>query len=177
MVMLTRRIAALALAATLAGAVPSLAFAKGLDGADVWNSAEIEWKDFGTGVREATKSGKPVLMLFQATWCTACRKYRTVFKDAGVVAASRGLVMILVDIDKTPEINSGFSPDGTYVPRTIFLDPTGEIRGDLKGRDPKYPHSIDVADPAELLALMKRAAGEGDGAADPGRRADSGATR
>lgn len=172
--MLARRTAGMALAVLMSPLWPSFTLAKGLDGADVWNSTEIAWRDFGTGVREATRTGKPVLMVFQATWCSACRKYRSVFKDPGVVAASRDLVMILVDIDKTPEVNSGFSPDGTYVPRSIFLDPTGEIRADLKGKDPKYPHSIDVADPAELLALMKRASGNGEAAPDPGRRAEAG---
>lgn len=151
---------------------PMTVSARGLDGADVWNSAEIDWKDMRTGVKEATATGKPVLMLFQATWCSACKKYRSVFKNADVVAASRNLVMILVDIDKNPEINSGFSPDGVYVPRTIFLDATGEIRRDLKGGDPQYPHSLDISGPGELLALMKRAAGA-EGTPDPGRRADN----
>lgn len=139
-------------------------------GADAWNVAEIAWKDMGTGAREATQTGKPVLMLFQATWCTACRKYQQVFKYKQVVEASRDLVMILIDIDKNPEINSGFSPDGVYVPRTIFLDATGDVRADLKGADPKYPHSLDNSGPAELLALMKKAAGQ-PAVPDPSERA------
>ncbi len=145
------------------------------DGAEHWNSAEIAWKDMRTGVKEATETGKPVLMLMQATWCTACKKYRSVFKDGEVVAAARNLVMILVDIDKNPEINSGFSPDGVYVPRTIFLDATGEIRHDLKGADPQYPHSLDMSGPGELLALMKKAAGAGvEQMPAPDKRADAG---
>jgi thiol:disulfide interchange protein len=167
---MTRFSAILAALALLIAPMPSSA--RGLDGADVWNSAEIDWKDMRSGVKEATATGKPVLMLFQATWCSACKKYRSVFKSPDIVAASRGLVMILVDIDKNPEINSGFSPDGVYVPRTIFLDATGEIRRDLKGADPQYPHSLDISGPGELLALMKRAAG-GENSPDPGRRADS----
>jgi Thiol:disulfide interchange protein len=152
---------ALLVAALTFAILPSAAPAKAPHGSDVWNSAEIAWRDMRTGVKEATESGKPVLMLFQATWCSACRQYRSVFKDAGVVAASRDLVMILIDIDQNPEINSGFSPDGVYVPRTIFLKPNGQIRHDLKGADPQYPHSLDISAPGELLSLMKRAAASG----------------
>ncbi len=66
--------------------------------------------------------------------------------------------MILIDGDAEKEVNSAFSPDGTYVPRTIFLDAEGNIRSEFKGQgDPKYPHSIDVNGPAELLALMEKA--------------------
>ena len=87
--------------------------------------------------------------------------------------------MILVDIDKNPEINSGFSPDGVYVPRTIFLDATGEIRHDLKGADAEYPHSLDISGPGELLSLMKKAAASAGDAPEPDepepdKRADAG---
>jgi hypothetical protein len=79
--------------------------------------------------------------------------------------------MILIDIDKNPDVNSAFSPDGVYVPRTIFLDATGEIRRDLKGADPQYPHSLDISGPGELLGLMRKAAASGKAAA-PDRRAE-----
>ena len=84
--------------------------------------------------------------------------------------------MILVDIDEDPEINSGFAPDGTYVPRTIFLDAAGDVRSDLKGADPQYPHSLDNNGPGELLGLMRKAT-EGSGGTppkSPDRRADAG---
>ncbi|MGQ0674095.1 MAG: thioredoxin family protein [Hyphomicrobium sp.] len=167
------RVLALAAALLLALLPPTSAVADAGKDADVWNGVEIDWRDMRRGVREATETGKPVLMLFQATWCTACKKYRSVFKDPGVVAASRDLVMILIDIDKDPEINSGFAPDGLYVPRTIFLDASGEVRSDLKGADPKYPHSLDVNGPSELLGLMKKAAAQSAPPAT-GRRADGG---
>ncbi len=34
-------------------------------------------------------------------------------------------VMILIDVDEHPDENGAFSPDGTYVPRTIFLNAEG----------------------------------------------------
>jgi protein-disulfide reductase (glutathione) len=138
--------------------LPLAASARTPNHADLWNSAEINWRDIKSGVFEASQTGKPVVMVFHATWCTACKKYRNVFQDKGVIEAAKDFVMILIDGDAEKEVNSAFSPDGTYVPRTIFLDAEGNIRSEFKGQgDPKYPHSIDVNGPAELLALMEKA--------------------
>ncbi len=131
--------------------------------ADVFNGAEINWRDAKSGIYEATKTSKPVIMVMHATWCSACKRYRSVFNDPGVVAASKDFVMILVEADKEKELNSAFSPDGTYVPRTMFVDPEGNVSATLVGKDAQYPHTIDVDDPAELLSLMKRAKAEGVG--------------
>lgn len=126
--------------------------------AEAWNAPAIQWHGLKTGIPAATATGKTVVMVFHASWCTACRQYREVFKDPRVVEQSQNLVMILVDADKDKIANGAFAPDGTYVPRTIFLSPDGEIRTDLTGKtDPKHPHTIDIEKPDELLALMQRA--------------------
>ena len=127
--------------------------------AELWNGAEIAWREVGPGIREAGRTGKPVVMLFHASWCSSCKRYRAVWKDPGVVAASKSFVMILVDVDKEPEANGAFSPDGTYVPRTIFYTAEGDVMKDVVGKDREYPHTIDLDDPTELRTLMLKAAG------------------
>ena len=127
--------------------------------AELWNGSEIDWKEVGPGIQESTRTGKTVVMLFHASWCASCKRYRQVWKDPAVVAASRKLVMILVDVDSEPTANGAFSPDGTYVPRTIFYSPEGDVMTDLRGKDPEYPHTINLDDPAELRTLMQKAAG------------------
>lgn len=141
--------------------------------AELWNGAEIAWREVGPGIRESTQTGKPVVMLFHASWCGSCRRYRTVWKDPGVVAASKNFVMILVDVDQDPDANGAFSPDGTYVPRTIFYTAEGDVMKDVAGKDPEYPHTIDLDDPTELRTLMQKAAGTADPASDPDRRAEN----
>jgi hypothetical protein len=98
-------------------------------------------------------------MVFQATWCPVCKRFRNVFKDPRIVAESKDFVMVLVDADKEKMLNGAFSPDGTYVPRTLFLDSDGNVSNKLVGSDPEYPHTIDVDNPDQLLALMKKAHG------------------
>jgi protein-disulfide reductase (glutathione) len=126
--------------------------------ADLWNGAQIQWRGVGPGIREATRTGKPLIMLFHASWCTSCKRYRQVWKDPGVVAQSKNFVMVLVDVDTEPDANGAFSPDGTYVPRTIFYTPDGDVMSDMRGKDPEYPHTIDLDDPSELRTLMQKAA-------------------
>ncbi|MCC7252575.1 thioredoxin family protein [Hyphomicrobium sp.] len=169
--------AVLALAALglgMAAPHPSSARQPGM--AELWNGAEIAWREIGPGIREATRTGKPVVMLFHASWCGSCRRYRTVWKDPGVVAASKSFVMILVDVDSDPGANGAFSPDGTYVPRTIFYTTEGEVMKDVAGKDPEYPHTIDLDDPAELRTLMQKAAGMAPAppaSSHPDRRAEN----
>lgn len=127
----------------------------------VWNGKEISWNDLRSGVPEARRSGKTVMMVFYTSWCTSCQKYRSLFSDKRVVDASRNLVMILVDAEEDKMANGAFSPDGTYVPRTIFLTPEGDVRTDLVGKtDLEHPHSIDITKPDELLSLMLKAGSE-----------------
>lgn len=143
--------------------------------AELWNGAQIDWREVGPGIRESNQTGKPVIMLFHASWCGSCKRYREVWKDPGVVAASKNFVMVLVDVDSDPDANGAFSPDGTYVPRTIFYTSEGDVMKDAHGKDPEYPHTIDLDDPTELRTLMEKAAGGGshNKPADPDRRAEN----
>lgn len=149
------RIAAALLALVLLAPFPARANAP--EHAADWNHPAIAWRDMGAGVKEAIRSGKPVLMVMHATWCTACRRYREVFKDERVVKLSQKFVMILVDVQKYPDVNGAFAPDGTYVPRTLFVDAEGEVDKTLIGADPQYPHSLKIDSPEELAGLMERA--------------------
>ena len=143
-------------------------------GAENWNAPAITWHSLKTGIPEATRTGKTVVMVFHAPWCTACAKYRSVFKDERVVAAAKDVVMILVDADADKTANGAFAPDGTYVPRTIFMTPDGEVRTDLTGKsDPQHPHTIDIDRADELLALMQKAGVKASGEAEPDRRASN----
>lgn len=125
--------------------------------ADDWNGAQIAWRDVRSGIYEAASSGKTAIMVFHAPWCVACRQYRAVFNDPGVVAASKNFVMMLIDADADKSTNGAFSPDGTYVPRTLFINSEGDVLSKYVGKDQQFPHSIDIKSPDELRALMQRA--------------------
>jgi thiol:disulfide interchange protein len=135
-----------------------LAVARTPESADAWNGTEINWRDIKSGIYESANTGRTAIMVFHAPWCSACKRYRSVFKDPRVVEASKNFVMILIDADADKMTNGAFSPDGTYVPRTLFLNSQGDVSETLVGKDSQYPHSLDVNSPDELLSLMLKAA-------------------
>jgi thiol-disulfide isomerase/thioredoxin len=176
--LLTAVLSGLALAAVVLAAQPGRAIAGVPDHADAWNAPAIAWQSIGDGIRESSRSGRPVIMLFHTTWCPNCKRYREVFKDPEVVALSRDFVMILIDADKDKVANGAFAPDGTYVPRTLFLSSEGDVQSEIKGAtDPQYPHTIDASSPSELVSLMRKAKAlmiQGKAASEPAAGAASG---
>lgn len=167
--------AALSFALVMTAVLSPAGFAAPPRMAELWNGSQIDWREVGPGIRESNQTGKPVIMLFHASWCSSCKRYREVWKDPGVVAASKNFVMVLVDVDSDPDANGAFSPDGTYVPRTIFYTSEGDVMKNAHGKDPEYPHTIDLDDPEELRTLMEKAAGGGshNKPVDPDRRAEN----
>ena len=155
---------ALAAPLTVAAGVPGITS----EMEEAWNAGQIDWRDIKSGIREATLNSKTVIMVFHAPWCSACKKYRSVFRDPRIVEASKDFVMILIDADADKMANGAFSPDGTYVPRTIFLNSDGDVLSNLTGKDPKYPHTVDIENADELLTLMRKAPGASPPPTAPG---------
>ncbi len=57
----------IAFAIALLLALPLVARAATPQHAELWNGSEINWRDPRSGIYEASKTGRPVLMLFHAT--------------------------------------------------------------------------------------------------------------
>jgi protein-disulfide reductase (glutathione) len=124
-----------------------------------WNNAAIGWMDHAQGVAEAARTGKPVLTVVHATWCSHCERYKKVFFDQKVVDLSKNFVMVMIDGDREKQLSAKLGPNNqAYVPRTLFLKPDGQLRPELVGANAApYSHFIDYETPTELLALMQKA--------------------
>jgi protein-disulfide reductase (glutathione) len=124
-----------------------------------WNNAAIGWLDHAQGVAEAARTGKPILAVVQATWCSHCERYKKVFFDPKVVELSKSFVMVMVDGDREKQLGAKLGPNKqAYVPRTLFLKSDGQLRPELVGANAApYTHFIDYDTPAELRALMQKA--------------------
>ena len=133
---------------------PSAAAPKSIE----WNDAQIRWRSFAEGLREAQATGKPILAVFYADWCPHCLGYSRLFRDPQIVRLSQALVMVKVDGDRQPDIGGRYEPDGGYVPRTMVLDRAGRLVGSLRGGNARYRHFIDYQSTDELAAMMKGAA-------------------
>jgi protein-disulfide reductase (glutathione) len=123
-----------------------------------WNNAGIAWVDHTQGAAEAARTGKPILTVVHAIWCSQCDRYKKVFFDPRVVEMSKNFVMVMIDADREKKLSAKLGPNNqVFVPRTLFLKPDGQLRPDIKGTNPGYEHFIDNDSPAELLSLMQKA--------------------
>jgi thiol-disulfide isomerase/thioredoxin len=122
-----------------------------------WNTAQIEWYDYTSGLARAKLDSKPICLVFYTTWCPHCKNYSRVFDDPRVAEQARGFVMIRVDADKDSDVAKAFSKDGGYIPRTFFLAPDGTPDFDVHTPRPKYAYFYDERDPASILGGMAEA--------------------
>ena len=153
-----QRLGPLCLVLLCFAAVPLAALANPASVAPGWNNEKIDWRDYDHGVAEAARTGKPIIVVAHTTWCPHCGKYKLVFQDAAVVAASKQFVMILLDRDLETALNKQLGPNQTvFVPRTLFLASNATLRADMTGSNKGYPNWIDNSGPKELLRLMAAA--------------------
>ena len=80
----------------------------------------------GHGWTLGEQRGKPVLILFTTTWCPSCRAEIPHYKAIYDHYRPRGLEMVNIDIQESPEKVSRFA-DGHGLPYRILLDETGEV--------------------------------------------------
>jgi thiol:disulfide interchange protein DsbD len=96
----------------------------------------IVWTPFTVELMEqAARDGKPAVIDFTAEWCVLCHELeRGAFTDPGVIALSLRASMLRVDITRPGaierEIQGRFGIRGA--PIIIFIDRTGQERGDLR---------------------------------------------
>lgn len=93
----------------------------------------IEWvKNYRNGIDQARKSDKAAMLFFTADWCPPCVELKKhVFTDASVIAASKTLVNIYIDVDQQRQIMRDYRVRG--IPAVFFLDPSGATIAEFSG--------------------------------------------
>jgi thiol:disulfide interchange protein len=127
--------------------------APALAGGD-WNDANVAWKSYEEGLKEAKSTNKPVLLVFYTEWCPHCNNFSQIFHDPGVVSLSKSFVMVRVDNDKDAATSAKFAPDGKYIPRTFFLKSDGTLLADVTEQRATYKYFYNEKDPASILRSM-----------------------
>ncbi len=117
---------------------------------------DIAWRGLDEGLAEASKLARPLMLVVHASWCSQCKALKPKFSDPEIEELSQQFVMVNLDQDQVPKALE-YAPDGTYVPRVMFIDPqTGKpdtsLVNENRGRTIYYYSPVD-----DLAGAMKKA--------------------
>ena len=117
---------------------------------------DIAWRSLDDGLAEAQRDGRPMMLLVHASWCPKCKALKPAFSDTEIVRLSERFVMVNADQDRVPKSET-FAPDGTYIPRVVFVDPTtGKVDDSL--RNPARNRQLYYFSRREdLVGVMRKA--------------------
>lgn len=120
----------------------------------------IHWQTWQQGRAQAQRLGKPMCLVVYADWCPRCHELAPVFSRPDVAARARHLVMVRQNYDEHPAWLTGdLARYGEYVPRILFLSPTGRVMANLTSGNPRYPYFYTPQRADRLMANMRAAAG------------------
>jgi thioredoxin-related protein len=120
-----------------------------------WPEA-IEWLKFEEGQQRSAASGKPMLIVVYANWCTQCDALSKAMEDKKLVELSKSFVMVLADHDDQTQGFHHYTPKLTYVPRLLFMKPDGEFWVEMKSGNQRYPYFYQGSSLDQLLVNMNK---------------------
>ncbi|XP_041856864.1 anterior gradient 1 [Melanotaenia boesemani] len=121
-----------------------------------WGSS-IKWvQSYDEGLSEMVKSQKPLMVIHHQDKCQYSQALKKAFiADKSIQKMAKEDFIMLNLVEETQDKN--LAPDGYYVPRIVFVDPSKTVRADIIGkyRNRRYAYQPDDLD--HLAENMKKA--------------------
>jgi thioredoxin-related protein len=112
------------------------------------NAQEVNWRrDYAAARKEATETGRPLLMDFGTAGCMWCRKLdATTFRDPRIVKTlNERFIPLKIDADREIRLVQALGIES--YPTIVLASPEGKVLG----------RQVGFAEPAEMAALLAKA--------------------
>ncbi|XP_063159793.1 anterior gradient protein 3 [Candoia aspera] len=118
---------------------------------------DITWvQTYEEGLYQAKQSNKPLMVIHHLEDCQYCQALKKVFAESQEIQEMCQNDFIMLNLmHETTDKN--LSPDGQYVPRIVFVDPSLTVRADIVGRYSNRLYTYEPQDLPVLIENMKKA--------------------
>ncbi|XP_075067519.1 anterior gradient protein 3-like [Mixophyes fleayi] len=117
----------------------------------------ISWvQTYEEGLYNAKKSNKPLMVIHHLEDCQYSQALKKVFSQNEEIQelAKEDFIMLNIMHETT---DKNLAPDGKYVPRIMFVDPSFTVRADITGHYSNRLYTYEPQDIELLLENMKKA--------------------
>ncbi|XP_055075557.1 anterior gradient protein 2 homolog [Misgurnus anguillicaudatus] len=121
-----------------------------------WGDQLIWAQTYEEALFWARSKNKPLMVIFHLEDCPHSQALKKVFaEDQDIQKLADEEFVILNLMYETTDKH--LSPDGQYVPRILFVDPSMTVRADITGRYSNRMYAYEPSDIKLLLSNMQRA--------------------
>uniref|UniRef100_A0A672HN54 Anterior gradient protein 2 homolog n=1 Tax=Salarias fasciatus TaxID=181472 RepID=A0A672HN54_SALFA len=119
-----------------------------------WGDQLIWVQTYEEALYRSRSRNKPLMVLFHREDCAQSLKQAFAKNKEIQMILDKDFVVLNLMYEITDD---NLSPDGQYVPRIIFVDPSTTVRGDIIGPYSDRMYTYEPTDIDELLKNMKKA--------------------
>ncbi|XP_053900052.1 anterior gradient protein 3-like isoform X1 [Malaclemys terrapin pileata] len=118
---------------------------------------EIEWvQTYEEALTRSRNSKKPLMVIHHLEECPYSQALKKAFVSSPEIQkmAQEDFIMLNLVHSSTDD---NMAPDGHYVPRILFVDPSMTVRADLTGKYKNRMYAYEPEDISNLIENMRRA--------------------
>ncbi|XP_074684426.1 anterior gradient protein 3-like [Strix aluco] len=113
---------------------------------------DIEWvQTYEEGLAQSKHSKKPLMVIHHLEECPYSQALRKAFASSPEIQQVAQEDFIMLNLVHSSS-DDNMAPDGHYVPRILFVDPSMTVRADLTG---KYENRMYTYEPEDIAILIE----------------------
>ncbi|XP_068189429.1 anterior gradient protein 2 homolog [Antennarius striatus] len=121
-----------------------------------WGDQLIWAQTYEEGLYWSRSRSKPLMVIFHLDNCPHSQALKKALAEDYEIQKNLDEDFIVLNL-VYETIDKHLSPDGQYVPRILFVDPSMTVRADINGRYSNRMYAYEVKDTKLLLSNMKKA--------------------